>query len=228
MSMDKIMRDNFEQVPNVAYENEVVAAILGRRAVRTGFTDADLNPDIVQIIVGCGLSAPSSKNAQPWKLHIVTSRETLKDVSRDVLLAKTASRFVPHDPVSGKPREDFDDTVDESAHVLGNVPLGIFIEDRGVFSVNRQTIADVEKNKVGAIFGFGLEYIGLGACIENMWLAAEAQGLRAVFMGDAAIAEEQIRTRFEMDGDFIGVLAVGHTLQPPSPKKIEENLVKWH
>ena len=31
------------------------------------------------------------------------------------------------------------------------------------------------------LIGMGLEYVGLGACIENIWLAAESDGVRGSF-----------------------------------------------
>lgn len=208
---------------------ELIKAILERRSVRTGFEDIDVPGDIAEDIVECGLSAPSSKNAQPWRLHVVNNQGTLTQIAKDVISAKgPGAEFIPHDPITGEPRLEYRDTVQESAHVLGNVPLGIFIENLGRFSVSREVVANAKINSYGAVFGFGLEYIGLGACIENMWLAAEAYGYRAVFMGDVAIAEESIKERLNISGDLVGVLAVGKATPTIQPKIIKEDRVIWH
>lgn len=211
---------------------DVRSLILARRSVRSGFSSEPIEAAIIEEIVQAGLSAPSSKNSQPWKLHIVHDREILRQIAREIVSAKTDGRYVPQDPRTGKPREEFVDTVDESAHVLGNVALGIFLEDSGPFSVSRDVVAGAaDSARVGAVFGYGLEYIGLGACIENMWLTALSYGIEGVFMGDAAIAEDSIKERLEMVGDFVGVLALGYTVQPPPepfPKRFKDERVVWH
>jgi Nitroreductase family len=72
----------------------------------------------------------------------------------------------------------------------------------GLISATRPALA-------GSLVGFGLEMIGIGAAIENIWLAAEALGVRVAFMGDVVIAEDDIRATLGIAGDLVGVLALG-------------------
>jgi hypothetical protein len=80
--------------------------------------------------------------------------------------------------------------------------------------------------------GFGLEMIGIGAAIENMWLAAEALGVRVAFMGDVAIAEGGIRAALGIAGDLAGVLALGFSDVPLPPRQQlneqDADHVVWH
>jgi len=217
-----------EHIGDTGQSLDLHQLIASRRSVRGGYSDLDVTQDVIKNILECGLSAPSSKNAQPWKLHVVNDREQLRSIARAILKAKTAKKYVPQDPNTGEPR-DYDDTVEESAHVLGQVPLGIFVENDGTFTINREVVASApDDTRVGAVFGMGLEYIGLGACIENMWLAANSFGLDGVFMGDAAIAEGSIREQLEMVGDLVGVLALGYSDQSPTPKTMKPERVIWH
>lgn len=210
-------------------EHEVVSLITNRRSTRDGFSIDPVPRGVVHAIIASGLAAPSSKNAQPWKLHVLDDPYKLRRISKQVIMAKTSRNFVPQDPTTGEPRNDLADTVDESAHVLGSVPLGIFIEDIGCFSVNRKTVAEAQpESREGALFGFGLEYIGLGACIQNMWLTANAYGLSGVFMGDVAVAECHIKERLGMIGDLVGVLALGYSEAAPYPLPRKEDRVVWH
>ena len=84
----------------------------------------------------------------------------------------------------------------QSADVLAQVSLGLFVENIGAFSAGRHTVAAApDAYRVNALVGYGFEMIGLGAAIQSMWLAAGELGLAGVFMGDVLIAEDAIRER---------------------------------
>lgn len=207
----------------------IVEGILGRHSMRDGFVDREIPRNVIEEIIRCGLRAPSSKNAQPWRLHVVRDRRVLKDIAQETVSAKTDKKFVPQDPRNGQSRTNLNETVDESAHVLRQVPLGIFIENLGKFTVNRSTVAKApEASREGALIGVALEYIGLGACIENMWLAAEAHDVHGAFMGDVLITEDTIRQRLGFTGDLVGVLALGYTDAEPHSMAQKPDRVVWH
>jgi nitroreductase len=185
---------------------------------------------VINDIVRCGLSAPSSKNAQPWRLHVVRSSTTLKDLADAVQNAKNASTYVPVDPVTGQPRPDWQSTVAESAEVLRQVSLGIFVENRGEFSHGRSTLSSVPRaNLAAALVGYTFEIIGVGAAVQNMWIAAESMGLRGVFMGDIVIAEQHIAKCLQLHGDLVGVLALGYSDgEPWIERMFEPDRLVWH
>lgn len=207
----------------------VVQSILGRRSIRHGFHTAPVDDDVIQTIVDCALAAPSSKNAQPWRIHVVRDRRVLGELADAVQGAKNAERYVPIDPATGEPRGDWSSTVAESAEVLRSVAVGLFVENRGKFSDGRQTVARAEDDvRESALVGYGFEMIGIGAAVQSMWLAAGDLGLGGVFMGDVLIAEDTIRARLGMAGDLVGVLALGYTAGEPTPKALGEDRVVWH
>ncbi len=186
-------------------------------------------------IVRCGLAAaPSSKNAQPWRMHVVTDRAILAAMANAVEQAKGADEYVPHDPATGQPRPAHVSTVRESAQVLRDVSAAIFMENRGLFSNGRSALASATRPALaGSLVGFGLEMAGIGTAIENMWLAAEALGVRIAFMGDVAIAEDEICRRLHIAGDLVGVLALGFSDVPPPARRqrLDEqdaDHVLWH
>lgn len=208
---------------------ETVDTILSRRSIKNGFTDTPVNPMVVDNIIECGLNAPSSKNAQPWKMHVVENRLTLNGIAQYIndISECRKKEFVPHDPRSGRPRTSYTSSVSESAQVLSQVPLGIFIENRGKFSISRSYVAEADKQAIkNALIGLGLEYLGLGASIQSMWLAAQSHKLRGVFMGDVLIAEDYIKDQLGMTGDLVGVLALGYSDTPPTPKVIQNHVVR--
>lgn len=181
-------------------------------------------------LLHCGACAPSSKNAQPWRLHVVSDRPLLRGLADAVQHAKDADSYVPVDPATGLPRADWCSTVAESADVLRQVPLGIFVENRGPFSGGRPSLAAAPSDALeAALVGYTFEVIGLGAAIQNMWIAAQSHGLCGVFMGDIVIADATIRARLGMSGDLVGVLALGYSDGLPWIDRVyEPDRVVWH
>ena len=196
----------------------VTRMILARRSIRSGFSGDALRPRVVEEILACGLSAPSSKNSMPWRLHAVSDRELLARLADAVVAHRGRATYVPHDPSTGLPRPEYRSTVVDSGEVLRQVPLAIFIENLGPFSRGLEgLVAADEKGLRSAIFGYGLEMVGIGAAIENMWLAANALGLGAALLGDVAIIEKDVAAALGMAGDLVGVLAVGESSHSPVP-----------
>ncbi|MFN8019225.1 MAG: nitroreductase family protein [Acidimicrobiales bacterium] len=208
-----------------------LATIWSRRSVRFGFADRPLPSEVVDQIVAAGLAAPSSKDAKPWRLHVVTDRDLLQSIGAAARRAPGIEDYVPHDPASGEPRPEYHSTVIESCETLEAVPLAIFVENRGVFSSGRDALLGATtEHRAAALMGYGLELMGLGAAIENMWLAAVALGLGGVLLGDVLIAEDAIVEALGIEGDVVGVLALGPVAEPPAvriPAVHDDPRVVW-
>lgn len=206
----------------------VLDVIQSRRSIREGFVDKPVPNDVITEIIRSGLTAPSSKNAQPWRIHVVHKGDTLDEIADHVQSAKDANRYTPIDPETGLPRQ-WSSTVAESAQVLREVGVGLFVENVGAFSGGRRNVAGAqEAYRNSAIAGYSFEMIGLGAMVQNMWLSAHAQGLGGVFMGDVGVAEKDIQQQLGFNGDLVGVLALGYTEQPPYDKQLRADTVVFH
>jgi nitroreductase len=191
--------------------NLVVDTILRRRSAREGFSRVPISIDILGDIIQCGLAAPSSKNARPWRFHVVTDQLLREELAVMVESAEGIESYVPSDPTTGEPRPEFSSTVLLSASVLRNAPVAVFIENTGAFSRGRQALLEATSEALaGSIIGYTLEIIGVGAAVENMWIAAVGHGLAGVFMGDILIAERAIKKRLSIECDLVGVLALGY------------------
>lgn len=216
--------------------NVVVDTILARRSVRVGYDRARSVPeDVLDLVVRCGLAAPSSKNAQPWRFHVVTSLELLASIADAMEVAPGLEDYVPHDPRTGMPYEHWSSTVVESADVLRLVPAAIVVENRGVFSGGRGTLRGAGPEALaGALEGYSFECVGIGTAVENMWIAALSLGLSVSFAGDVVIAEGTVSSLLGLEGDLIGVLALGYSDAPalparPSPAVTQtDDPVRWH
>lgn len=197
-----------------------VQAILARRSVRAGFADEAVPRDLLAAVVECGLAAPSSKNARPWRLHVVTSRDQLDAIAAAAESAEDADAYVPPDPLTGEPSPLFESTVLESAAVLRAVPCAIALENRGVYIRDTAWLAARPPEVIArTLTAYGLEMLGLGAALENMWLAANSLGLSVAFLGDLAIANDTARRVLGLEGDLVGLLALGFSASTPPPRR---------
>lgn len=193
--------------------------ILSRRSIRSGFDGAPLSEESLEAIVRCGLAAPSSKNSMPWRLHVVTDRRALAYIAKAMRESPRVTTYVPHDPLTGLPRPEYRSTVIDSSNVLDDVPAAIVIEHVAPFTHSIDVLTTTDRRHLpSAIFGLALEMIGVGAALENMWLAALDQGYQACFLGDVAIAEGAIKELLGFEGDVLGALAIGRSdAAPVSP-----------
>lgn len=214
---------------------EVVATILARRSVRAGFDGRPVSVADLRAITDCGLAAPSSKNARPWRLHVVTSRELLDAIASAAEMADDVDSYVPPDPLTGEPSPLFESTVRESAAALRAASAAIALENRGVYIKNTAWLASRSAEAIAAsLTAYGLEVLGLGAALENMWLAANSLGIQAAFLGDLAVGAARVQDLLGLEGDFIGLLALGYSATTPPPRREppaetqSQQPVVWH
>jgi len=190
---------------------DFVDLILRRRSVRSGYDNQVIPRATLERVVQCGLAAPWSKGASPLHLTVVTDRHRMAELAEIVVAAIGIDSYTPHDPRTGLPHPDWESTVIESAAVLAQVAAGIFVENAGPFSGGRRALLEADpRARELAIVGFELELAGLGAALENMWLAAIAEGLSAAFLGDIGVAEDAIKQDLSLSGDLLGVLVLGN------------------
>jgi nitroreductase len=209
-----------------------IALMLGRRSHRVGFDARPVPDEVLAEVVRCGLAAPSSKNARPWRFHVVTDPVLLARIVVGVQTADGAETYVPVDPETGAARPEWPSSVLESAAIVGGAPAAIFVENLGWFSGGRRMLASKDGDELeGRLVAYMLECAGVGAAIQNLWLAAEALGLRASFVGDVGVDEQRIVDLLGMDGELVGALAVGYSDLDPEvrrPTDDDPTQVRWH
>ena len=75
--------------------NDIVRTIISRRSIRR-FSDKDIPLDILNMILKCGYSAPSSHNLQTWRFTVLTDKndiERLKNLSCEAAKNNNVSFF---------------------------------------------------------------------------------------------------------------------------------------
>ena len=62
------------------YENEVINNIMARRSVRQ-YLNKSVEHEKLEVIVKCGINAPSGMNRQPWVVRVVEDQKLIADVT---------------------------------------------------------------------------------------------------------------------------------------------------
>lgn len=150
------------QTPELGPELEAFYQVLNRRRdVRAEFTGADIPEDVLRRVLGAAHAAPSVGLSQPWDFVLVKNTDTRRAFRDHV----QTERQIFADELSGERAKTFSKIKIEG--VLGS-SLGVVVTydaDRGSPAVlGRHAIADA-----------GLYSVCLA--IQNLWLAATAEGL---------------------------------------------------
>lgn len=208
--------------------DRLTAVLKSRRSVRDGYSRVDISNQVLDDIVQSGLLAPSAKNSQPWKLHVLKQGKTMQKIADMIDTDHRTKQFAPIDPATGKLRK-WSSTGSKSAQILREVSLGIFIENTCPFSGGRMAMFKAKPaSQSDAIIGYGFELIGIGAMIENMWLTAQVHGLVGTYLGDVLVVEFEIKKLLEIKGDLVGALVLGYSVSKPNNKEIIDDKVVLH
>jgi nitroreductase len=203
--------------------DSIIESILTRRSIRV-FANTDVEIADVQRILDAGLSAPSSKNSNPWFFLALGKSEKQKLIETLETHRKNIVNL-PIDPTTGKPVAGLTDSTDASMGIIKNAPVLILIFNTCPFSRGKQNIID--KNNAETFGNYVVETIGIGAAVENMLLAAHMMGLGGVCLRDICIYEDEIKNKFNISYDLICGVSIGHPLSEPGKRELKENLVKF-
>ena len=67
-----------------ATDNCVTSVILSRYSEKT-FTSEPVTDEQLDLILKCGIKAPSARNIQPWKFTVIKDEATMKEIINDVV-----------------------------------------------------------------------------------------------------------------------------------------------
>ncbi len=194
-----------------------IQTILTRRSIRNFTAEAILDEDL-SAVIDAGLSAPSSKNSQPW--HIAVAKGEVK--SQICLWAEQNRGGVATEPgrlLIDEPGAAARDTTPETLRYVRAAPVLLLLFNRAPFTGGKTRMEEAIRG--GGHVYFENEYLGIGACMENMLLAAHALGLGAVAVMDILPAAAEIRDRFGIDYDLVVGIAVGHPEKTLPPRSVD-------
>ncbi|NLX70354.1 MAG: nitroreductase [Clostridiales bacterium] len=189
-------------------EITVSKAILERRSIRR-FKPDRLTKEQITYLLNLACAAPSAKNSQPWRFVVVMDeqeRERICDAMEQGL-------------------KRFDGRVGSAWHslsIMRQAPVNIFIFASGIRDIRlERTILDTVNDMACAQ--------SIGACIENMLLAATGIGLGSLWICDIFYAYEELMQYFGKDETLVAAVSLGIPDEAPGmrPRKPLEEIVEW-
>lgn len=211
---------------------DVITLIRNRRSIRE-FVDRPVAKELIDLIVECGLAAPSSKNSNPWFIVTASGADKNRIVGWLEEASNTAvgvTERAPIDPLTGETKEGVSDTVDESISTMRQCDTLLLLFNRGPFSRGVETIATLfenggQRSVIGkALYGYAGEIVGIGAAAQNMLLAARALGLGGVYIADSYPARQKIKAGLGTSRELVGMIALGYPAYDPPPRELRRSL----
>lgn len=174
--------------------NAVLEAIASRRSIRV-FEETPLAAEDVETILRAGTQAPSSANRQPWRFLLVYDRQTKRHIAQamdDVLdgcETTTLHKFTPREVSS----------VRHSARAIKQAPLVVLVYH----------FSDLKSPNDYDFYYSDAQSIG--ACIQNMTLAAHSLGISSLWLCDVLYAEDRINKQVDvLDRKLTAALVLGY------------------
>ena len=154
--------------------NGTFETIYSRRAVRK-YKDLPVEKNIIEQIVDAGRMAPSAMNRQPWKFHVLTDREKIKSFSKEI--GKASMKGIAGIKIGEAGKAIVSALL--HPHEFSFFKGGDFIFHGAPVVI---FITAPKENTWAAI--------DVGACAQNMMLAAKSLGVDSCPIGLAKFVED--------------------------------------
>jgi F420 biosynthesis protein FbiB-like protein len=178
---------------------DTLEAIAARRSIRQ-FKDTPVPEDLLRTILKAATLAPSGKNRQPWRFIIVTGdkRAEMVRVMRDGMAKAQA-------------RGEGLGSAESSARIMERAPVTVFVfNPHG----NHPYLA----HSIGEMFDDLVNIQSIGAAIQNMLLAAQAQGLGSLWIGDVFYAYDELCAWLGEQCEMIAAVSLGYADEQPAAR----------
>lgn len=214
---------------------DVIAAINERSSIRC-FSSKPVQRVLVERLLDSARRAPSASNQQPWQFVVVTGE--IKDRLASVLLAEHKKRGRHYDPSRGKTVPGL--YVERTRKLLKNLrshldPLNLqavpFLEEGSLTFYGAPVFILVAMDKAHN----PSKLVDIGCAVENICLAAHAQGLGtciiALILMFGDIIREQLSLPEEMEA--VAGIALGYPDRESAinrfraPKEDLDTMTRW-
>ncbi|BBO73985.1 nitroreductase [Desulfosarcina widdelii] len=182
---------------------ELQKAISERRSHRR-YTDKKVFPIDMKEILEAGILAPSPKNRQPWYFHLCgpIRKRLIVDVLQDKIAEMQAeSTTVGSLPISLRAIEECSDLV---------LVYNQYSRREQGYNQNRWK-ADI---------------LSIGACVQNMLLAAHSKNIQSLWICDILFADKEIGDLMETADELVAGVAFGIGTQQDLPQRPRMELHK--
>jgi coenzyme F420-0:L-glutamate ligase/coenzyme F420-1:gamma-L-glutamate ligase len=180
-----------------------------RRSIRR-YTDAPLDRAAIEQLLGAALCAPSAHNSQPWRFAVLITSEAKAQLAHAM-----AARFRAERLAGGAAPEQVEEEVGRSISRITSAPVVI------VACLTMADLLPADDKLAQAEHTMAVQ--GVAAAIQNLLLAAHAQGLGACWMCAPLFAPDEARAALALPGDWEpqALVTLGHPAKPAGPKTVQ-------
>jgi nitroreductase len=155
--------------------------------------------------------APSGKNRQPWRFHVVQGKARAEMVR---IMREAIARFVERGEDTG--------SAGRTVGIMEQAPVTVFVYNPfAEYARVLETIGDVMFNVV--------DVQSAGAAIQNMLLAALELGLGSLWICDVFYAYEELCEWLGETHQMIAAVSLGYADESPDarPRQPLDQVVRW-
>ena len=182
---------------------DLYEAIRGRRSVRQ-FRDEAVSPETIERVLDAALWAPSAHNAQAWRF-VVVGKEGKEAIARAMIAAGDALER----------RGETLPGLKATSRLVAQAPVLI-----AASYAPAEPIALQETYTLGEVFSLSAQIQSVAAAIQNLLLAAHAEGLGGVWIGYTNLVAAELREILGDEGFPVATVALGNPLRmPPAPER---------
>jgi F420 biosynthesis protein FbiB-like protein len=174
-------------------------AIAARRSIRS-FKDEPVPAEALKAILTAATQAPSAKNRQPWRFHVIRGerRAEMVRVMREGI-ARMKAQGVNLGSAVG------------SARIMEAAPVTVFV-------FNPEGIHPWLTRSMEQMFVDVTNVQSIGAAIQNMVLAATDLGLGSLWICDVFYAYQELCDWLGEGGQMIAAVSLGYADESPAAR----------
>ena len=189
---------------------KTLEAIAARRSIRRFKEDA-VPDEALQAILTAATQAPSAKNRQPWRFHVVRGeqRGEMVGVMREGIARMKAQGMNVGSALG-------------SAQVMETAPVTVFV-------FNPEGLHPWLTRSMEQMFVDVVNVQSVGAAIQNMLLAALDLGLGSLWICDVFYAYQELCDWLGEGGQMIAAVCLGYADERPAarPRRMVAKVTRW-
>lgn len=176
---------------------DVYEAINSRRTIRD-FENRPIEPDIIEKILSAGLKAPTNDHMRSWEFVIVNDKDVRAELLQPILKSRPATKVDAGKAVQSWGMTD-ERQIGMYMEALPRQYAMLYNAGCLVLSFFRHGKAWLQPTSISSLNGFA----SIWCCIENMLIAAAAEGIFGVTRIPTGNEPEHIKSVVRHPDDYI-------------------------